>query len=301
MTISRERVIPTQKLPQLWSVSRSLNDIELKTPHPEKSRNNEHNVSRISAATATMLYAAVICVAEVISNFYSVIGGVTLHAAVFAVLIVHGALASKRSASALWLSLSLIPLIRIVSFGMPLGSFPQEWWYLLTGIPLLAASFTAIQGLGYSRFDVGLRFPAGGRAIMLSLAVGVSGVFIGLGEYAILGPTSTFAGRGNFEIAVAIFIILIGTGFTEEVVFRGVLQTSATRALRPVAGILLVSALFAVMHIGHGSIANLFYTFAISVYFCVVRHQTGSLLGVTIAHTLANVVFFIVMSEYPNG
>jgi len=38
-----------------------------------------------------------------------------------------------------------VPLIRIVSLGMPLGDFAQMDWYILTAAPLFAAAVVAVR------------------------------------------------------------------------------------------------------------------------------------------------------------
>jgi uncharacterized protein len=243
-----------------------------------------------------LLYTLAIIVAELVTTFIHPLTGTLIHGAIFATGIVHGATDTRHRAGNLWMSLSLVPLIRLVSFGLPLGVFPQEWWYVLTAIPLMTAALTAMHTLELSRKDVGLVLPRPG-SWSLTIVVGLSGLFIGLGEYVLLGPSLLFDDESARRLLLAVTILFIGTGVVEELIFRGVLQATAAKALRFWPGIAVVSMLFAVMHIGHGSVLNVGYIFLVAMYLGVARRQTGSLLGVTIAHTLANFVLLIAMTE----
>jgi uncharacterized protein len=252
-------------------------------------------LSKLGLLHIAILYGLAIFTAELVTNLASPLVGTICHLLIFAWSVAHGASETRSRPSALWLSLSLVPLIRIVSLGLPLQAFPQEWWYLVTGVPLIAATITVIVVLGLSRQRIGLRLPLRGTW-ELTAVVGFSGIFIGFGEFALLGPTSTFGITEPSKLIAAAAILLIGTGLVEELIFRGILQATAIRVLRVGPAIVFVSALFALMHMGHGSVLNVVYLFAISVYFGIVRYRTGSLLGVVIAHTLANIVLFIFMS-----
>jgi uncharacterized protein len=251
--------------------------------------------SKLTVLQTTLLYVVAVVIAEMITTFTSPLLGTLLHAAVFTAGIIHGAVDTRSRASALWMSLSLVPLIRVVSLGLPLGAFPQNWWYVLTSIPLIAGAVTAIQVLELKWSDVGLIRPQHGTW-SLTIVVGVSGLFIGFGEYVLLGPSLIFTQVSVQDLMLAVIILFIGTGVVEELIFRGILQRTATQAIRFWPGAIVVSLLFAVMHVGHGSWLNVGYIFLVAMYFALVRRQTGSLFGVILAHTLANFVLLVAMN-----
>ena len=56
-----------------------------------------------------------------------------------------------------------------------------------------------------------------------------------------------------------------------------------------------VSILFAVLHIGYNSLADILFVFIVGFAFGLIVLRTGSLLGVTIAHGLTNTVLFLVV------
>lgn len=88
-------------------------------------------------------------------------------------------------------------------------------------------------------------------------------------------------------------ILLVSTGLLEEVIFRGVLQNAAMRALG-VPGLVDVSALFAVLHIGHLSVTDVLFVFLVGLVFAALVRRTGSLLGVTLAHGATSIGRFLV-------
>ena len=79
----------------------------------------------------------------------------------------------------------------------------------------------------------------------------------------------------------------------EELIFRGVLQRSAVQAFSG-WGIVYVSLLFAILHMGFLSWLDIIFVFAVALFFGWVVKKTGSLLGVTLSHGLTNIVLFLV-------
>jgi hypothetical protein len=89
---------------------------------------------------------------------------------------------------------------------------------------------------------------------------------------------------------------LIFTGFTEELVFRGLLQSLSLPIMGRFAFV-YVSLLFAVMHIGYRSLADLVFVFTVGLYFAFVVQWSGSILGVSLAHGVTNTTLFVVMPD----
>jgi membrane protease YdiL (CAAX protease family) len=90
-------------------------------------------------------------------------------------------------------------------------------------------------------------------------------------------------------------ILLICTGFAEELIFRGMMQRTATETLGQAYGILYVSAIFAILHAGHQSVIEVFFVFGVALFFGLTRSVTGSILGVSIAHGLTNIFLFLAL------
>ena len=89
--------------------------------------------------------------------------------------------------------------------------------------------------------------------------------------------------------------LILFTGISAELLFRGVLLTAAVRTLGPWRGILFSSLLFALMHIGWNSALDVLYVFFVGVGFAIAVHRSGSILGTSLAHGLANILLFIIL------
>ena len=88
-------------------------------------------------------------------------------------------------------------------------------------------------------------------------------------------------------------MFVVGTGFVEEFIFRGVLQRTAMEVFGR-WGIIYVSLLFAVMHIGFLSLIDVTFVFAVALFFGWVVKKTGSLFGVTLAHGITNIILYLI-------
>ena len=79
----------------------------------------------------------------------------------------------------------------------------------------------------------------------------------------------------------------------EEIIFRGVLQYLALNAMG-ITGIIYISLIFAVLHVGFYSITDVFFVFCVSLVFAIIVKKTGSLFGVILSHGIANIILFLV-------
>ena len=238
----------------------------------------------------TLVYLLAVTAAEVITVAIEPVWGVVCHIIILVALILHSALAGKRVYQQLFLSLALVPLVRIISLSMPLANIPQVWWYPIVYAPLLIAALQVVRLLGFSLEQIGLNF----KRISIQLAVALAGFVFGVGEYFILteeAQATNLVLQENWLLAA--FLLLACTGFVEELIFRGVLQHSAVEALGW-RGIIYVSLLFAVVHLIHQSLLDIAFVFVIALFFGWVVKKTGSLFGVTLSHGIANIVLFLV-------
>ncbi len=123
--------------------------------------------------------------------------------------------------------------------------------------------------------------------------IAASGTLLGLVEYLILRPAPLVEDLSWQTALLPSFILLVTTGLVEEFIFRGVLQKTAVDLLGR-WGIVYVSVIFAVMHIGFLSVLDIVFVMGAGLYFGYVVHKTGSILGVTLAHGATNIMLFIV-------
>lgn len=241
-------------------------------------------------------YLAAITCAEIVTMFLHPLWGVVGHSVIMAMLIVRASRSSNRDHQQLALSLTILPLLRIIDLSLilsltqviPMLRFPIIY------APPLVGGFVVMRLLGYKRSEVGLTLrPL--RSIPLQLGIASSGFLLGWLEYLILKPEPMVSDL-NWAVVLPIALMLAATtGFVEEFVFRGVLQRAAEESIGGWRGIIYVSVLFGVMHMGFQSWIDVLFVFAVAMFFAWAVKRTGSLLGVILAHGITNVMLFVVI------
>ncbi|MGC8787064.1 MAG: CPBP family intramembrane glutamic endopeptidase, partial [Anaerolineae bacterium] len=111
-------------------------------------------------------------------------------------------------------------------------------------------------------------------------------------EYQILHPKPLARAFTWEQLWLPALILMFSTGFSEELIFRGVMQRAAEALDR--FSILYVSAVFAVLHVGYKSLLDVLFVFGVALFFGYVVKKTGNILGVSLAHGLTNIVLFLV-------
>lgn len=260
---------------------------------PEAATPAKLNAARRRVELLAFAFLGAITAAELVTAVVHPLWGVLLHFAVLLALLIQSAGSTNQSERALLLSLTIAPLIRIVSLGMPLGSFAEPWQYAIAGLPLTVTGFMLMRSIPLSAWQVGLQLPRRGQWLGTLLVIS-SGLALGFLEWLILRPDPIVAHLTVGAIALPALSLLLGTGFVEEFLFRGVMQATAGPALGTWTGILYVSLVFGVLHIGHLSLLDVFFVSAVAVYFAIIVTRTRTLFGVSIAHGLTNITLFII-------
>ena len=232
------------------------------------------------------IYLVLIACAEA-STVYNTTSGVAFHIAIFFALLTHSVLARKSIFSGLLLALAIAPLIRILSLSMPLTHFAYIMWFLLISIPIFIAIFTCMMLQGLSLKDVGITFPKA-KDIPIELGIVLLAPPMGILEYRILTPEPLLYELTPTSLIAPVFIMVIYTGFVEELAFRGLMQYHAVKMMGW-WGILFIPAIFAIMHIGNLVYWDMLFAFAIGGIYALIVKKTGSIYGVSLSHGLVNV------------
>ena len=238
---------------------------------------------------AALGYLAAITAAELMTALADARLGVLMHALILATLLLRAGFVASSGDRELSLALSLAPLIRILSMSMPLEDVSLTYWYAVVAVPLVVAAAVIARILNLSRLAVGLSL----RSMPFQLLVACTGFGFGFIEYLILRPDPLIDTFSWTAVWLPALILLVGTGFTEEFVFRGVMQEAAREALGK-AAILYVSVVFAVLHVGYQSVADVAFVFVIALFFAWVVMRTRSIFGVTLSHGITNATLFLV-------
>ena len=238
-----------------------------------------------------LFYLAVLTLAEIWTVLMDPRVGLALYLLILFVLLLHAALKWQKPIHRFLLGLTFVPIIRVVSLALPLSDFPLLSWYLIVAIPLFAVTFVSMVQMGLGVRARALR----GQGLLPQLAFAITGLIFGYIEYRILSPEPLVMIYSWDHLLVATLILLIGIGLLEEVIFRGIMQRTSTELLGRTMGIVYVALIFAMLYIGYKSILAVMIALAIGLLFGWFVARTGSLLGVTLSHGLANVVMFLVI------
>jgi membrane protease YdiL (CAAX protease family) len=261
------------------------------TSRPDEARRGGPDLkARLEAnrlGWTALAYLILIGAAEATTNRWAAQMGLALHGASLCLLLGQAGLASKGAARRFFLCLALVPLIRLVSLAA--GNLPQVYGSMAVRVSLFLAAWMAAREGGIRRAMVGLS----AQRLPLQAGVGLSGLALGYLEYHILRPEALVEGPRLELIWPAALILLVFSGFLEELIFRGMLQYSAVRLLGR-QGIYYAAAVFAVLHSGCRSIPEMIFAGAVGVYFGWTAQRSGSILGTALAHGLSNVGLFLI-------
>jgi membrane protease YdiL (CAAX protease family) len=229
--------------------------------------------------------------AELLSSVLAqLIPGLLTHAFILVTLLTMGVM-DNTALSKLYTAMAVVPLIRLMSLSMPFWITDQTGYFALVNLPLILGTVVAISTLGYSYRALGLQL----RQPAIQLLVVLSGALIGYIERLIIQPAPLSESLALSDIWLPALSLLLFTGLSEELLFRGLLQKAAVESLAVWPGIIYISLIFGVMHIGWNSVLDVAFVTLVGVYFGWVVHATKSLWGVTFAHGLANIMLFIVL------
>jgi membrane protease YdiL (CAAX protease family) len=237
----------------------------------------------------SLIYLLLITSAEITTTFFLPSVGLLVDGLLFIGMLLHASFTEQESQQRFLLAFALAPLIRLLSLSIPLTTFPFVYWYLIIGTPLLLAAFLTARVMGVKRTEIGLNR----GHLLFQLLIGLSGLGLGYLEYLILRPESLLPTFTWGQFGLTALILLFFTGFLEEYIFRGLMQHAALKSLGW-WGLLYVSALFAVLHIGYQSSLDVLFVFVVGLFFSLVVYKTNSLLGVSLAHCLTNISLFII-------
>lgn len=254
------------------------------------------------------VYLFGIAAAEIVIGYFNIHVGMILHILFLTAILCRAVFSLYRPELSgtedghsyhFYLSLALVPLIRILSLSIPLKTMPLQYWYFFVGVPILTAAWLVIKRTEFRWRDIYLCFGKSRlswRSISLQLAIGLVGFLLGLIEFYILQPPQLPPLTWG-ETLLLVVILLLFVGFTEELIFRGILRKAADDFLGKELSVVYVSLIFASLSITHLSFAYIFFAFGTAVIFTLITYRTESLLGIALAHGFAAVTFLIIAPQ----
>jgi len=237
-----------------------------------------------------ILYILGIAAAEAVTSFLNPQFGLVIHGGLLVLILLHASIGAEDEEQKFLFALALAPLIRLLSLSMPLLQFQFSYWYMVIGAPLLLSALLVLRLTGYKPSQVGLTL---GKGLPLQIVVAFTGLGLGYLEYQILKPEPLVESFSLQNIWLPALILLVFTGFLEELIFRGLMQRAALATIKKL-GPLYISLLFAVLHIGYRSLTDFVFVFLVGLFFSLVVGRTRSILGVTLAHGITNIALFLI-------
>ncbi|AEB12396.1 CPBP family intramembrane glutamic endopeptidase [Marinithermus hydrothermalis] len=239
--------------------------------------------------------------------------GAGLLAGVFLILLVHAAWMHRtHPVSELCTALAVLPLVHLVPVLLGPWIAAGSPWHLGLASALLAlAALTAARVLGYTPRDLGLALGPwrqrgrNGAASVFSAAVALP--LVNMAAHTFVQAGIAVSGVGIGTLMLALFptpglvlpspasplpaMAALGlAGLTEELVYRGVLQHAAVRALGGTQGVVYTAVTFGAMYIGFYPLEYALAMGILGLGFGFLALRTGSILGIGTAHALANLV-----------
>ncbi|MHB1152944.1 MAG: CPBP family intramembrane glutamic endopeptidase [Eubacteriales bacterium] len=209
---------------------------------------------------------------------------------IFISLILSAVYKNRENVYPLYMSLTFFPLIRIINIALPLTGIPGAYGFLAVSVPLFIAGIIIAQNVHLTSSEMGFCFSKTHQQLLIAL-LGLPLGFIG---FIIIKPDikETAATPGGVILWVLVFIIC--TGFLEEFLFRGILYNVILNLKDDKKALFYTSFLYTVLMISGKSFLNVIYAFSVSIIFCRIFGQFKSILGLSLAHGLTNIMLYII-------
>jgi membrane protease YdiL (CAAX protease family) len=183
-----------------------------------------------------------------------------------------------------------ISVARLVTLGaLPVDVSPLTRLVVVGVLTLVAVAIAARQRSPEWRL---LRPLAGGWPGQL--VVGLVGIPSALVVWAIAPPSVEV--RGGASTMVAATVLVIFAALPEELLYRGLLVPAAAAVVGP-WGVPFASATYALAYVTGGSITTVLLAFLLGLVLGWCRQLTGSVVGVIGAHSLLNVIVYLLLPD----
>jgi uncharacterized protein len=236
------------------------------------------------------LYLGALAGAELLAAGLNISLSLWLHAGLLCFFLLRSYVTEGRESS-FHVALAVLPLLRVLSLTIPLWLASPINQLLLVNLPLIAAIFISAWAAGYGRKDLLLSL----GYLPVQLIIASSGLLLGYAGSLIIQPPVLAESLELQQILWPVLSLLIFTGFSEELLFRGLLLTATVRLIGSRQGIIYGGVIHGIFHLGWQSWLFVGFMILVSLVFGWLAYRTRSILGVTLAHGLANVLLFIVL------
>lgn len=185
--------------------------------------------------------------------------------------------------------LALLPLFRILNNTMPI--FFTQTLYVFPFIygPIFISMYYLAKHQKFTRQELGLSY--GKIYLYLPLSI-IFGLVLGKIEYSIITVESMIPVPNMQNILIFSIIMIVFTGFAEELLFRSIIQTRLEQVIGSAGGLVITSLLFGAMHSGYGTVYEIIFTASAGFFLGYLFQKTRSLIFIAVTHGMINIFLF---------
>ena len=183
----------------------------------------------------------------------------------------------------------LLPILRLVNLSMPIFFESNLYSFIFIYAPMT---------IPITIISVHHKIPGEKKTDLLK-KIGVYLPFSILGglifaeiEYLFIQTSPLIPDISSINLLKLAIVMIFVVGLIEELIFRGIIQTSLEKFLGPAGSILLASLLFGMMHSSYGTPYEMGYTFLAGCILGYFFYRTRSLAFVVMIHGFINIFLF---------
>lgn len=249
----------------------------------------------------------IITVAEALYFDRSVESCLGLHALNIFVCILLPIWADKRML--LYQSFALVSLLRVLNIGMPVFFTETLLWMPFVYGPIIVAGYIVwrqtvvdaekLHWRNLVKFlnGHGLKPNVKWKWEYLLIAI-IFGYLVANLEFFVLENQALVKDLGPLDLGKLFLVMVVFVGFGEELIFRGLLQSSIGKHYGKYVAVFVSALLFSIMHSGYHSAPYLLFVFGVGLVLAYAYEITGSLGLVALMHGILN---FFLFSFLPFG
>ncbi|HNX47439.1 MAG TPA: type II CAAX endopeptidase family protein [Methanomassiliicoccales archaeon] len=206
-------------------------------------------------------------------------------------------------------SFALVSLLRVLNIGMPVFFTETLLWMPFVYGPIIIAGYIVwrqtVMGVEKMHWrnlvqflnGHGLRSNVTWKWEYLLIAI-IFGYLCSNLEFFLLDNQALVYDLGPLTLSKLLLVMVVFVGFGEELIFRGLLQSSIEKHYGKYLAVFVSALMFAIMHSGYRSIPYLIFVFLVGLTLAYAYQRTSSLGLVALMHGLLN---FFLFSFLPFG
>lgn len=239
--------------------------------------------------TVASIYLLMIIGVELVMVSYAPGWGVAIYGVLLISLLFYATI--DRESREFMLSMTAVPVFRLVNYGFPITQLPLSLRLLVVGLCMTGVILTMTRLPEFQSLSI---FQKRSNWLIQGL-IALSGVAIGYGQYLLLAPSTSHESLTVIQVIVLAIIFVFMPGFVEEVIFRGIMLSAATEYLGETGAILYTAMLYTSLFIHTNSALYCLLIFVVAFLYAYMVRKTSNLYGVIASHSISALICFVVL------